>query len=71
MQPYTLRTVYQLEAAGIDVSTIEPNPETAPFGSSKHHLKAPIGALGMYVEPRAYDVIMINGVIGGHRTLPL
>ena len=64
MQPYTLRTVYQLEEAGIQVTTIEPNPGTAVYGSSKQHIKAPIGALGEYVPAGTYDVIIINGVIG-------
>lgn len=36
----------------------------APFGSSKHHLQATIGMLGMFVEAETYDVIIINGVIG-------
>ncbi len=64
LQPYTLRTVYQLEGAGIHVTTIEPNPGNSPFGSSKHHLQAGIGELGRFEEPEVYDVIIINGVIG-------
>lgn len=53
-----------MEEAGIEVTTLEPNPGTAVFGSSKHHLMAAIGALGQYVPPDNYDVIIINGVIG-------
>jgi hypothetical protein len=64
LKPYTLRTVYQMEGAGIKVSTIEPWDGTAQFGSSKHHMVAPIGSLGDHVPPGRYDVIIINGVIG-------
>ena len=53
-----------MEGAGIHVTTIEPNPGNAPFGSSKHHVQATIGELGRFDQPEAYDIIMINGVIG-------
>lgn len=64
VQPYTLRTLYQMENSGIEVSTIEPWDGMSQFGSSKHHMVSGIGDLGRHVRPATYDIIIINGVIG-------
>lgn len=64
VQPYTLRSVYQMENARIKVSTIEPWDGTAVYGSSKHHMVAGIGSLGEHARPAMFDVIIINGVMG-------
>ena len=45
-------------------TTIEPNPQQAMYGSSRHHIQAWLQDLPRHSKAGTWDHIIINGVIG-------
>lgn len=48
----------------ITMTSIEPDAKAAIYGSSHHHIVDVVQNLMRYVQPGAFDVAVLNGIIG-------
>ena len=55
---------YVLAEQNVSMTTIEPDPKQAMYGSSQHHIIGYLQELQHYAKPASFDVIILNGVIG-------
>lgn len=49
---------------GVQITSMDPNPDVAVYGSSYKHAVDFLQNIGKYAAPETFDIAVVNGVIG-------